>query len=221
MLATRAQLEKYLKTAGTVSAGAALDVELLDSLLAAASRRVEEARPERMLAIYPALDEDGLDTEDPVEVSLGVSRAGQRVFQVPDLRELTRVAVRPAGAVADELGVYADDRVIPATTYSLRRRPRELCALWINFTSAPSYVAGDELVLTGRFGPAGARAGQPLAVREDVVEAVLVWASRAYHNRTARYADTVQDPGGGVASYFRNLPPDVKQVIDSLEVPSL
>lgn len=214
MLATRAQLESYLRTQGNVSGGAQLPGELLDLLLESASSRIVEQRPERTLEPIPALDDNGQDTDDPVELRFPVE-PGQRVVQLPDLRSIDSLVVGQPNLAVGDAGL----RTLGLGGYVLRRRPNELCALWIKFASAPSWSLGDELRILGRWGPAGAKVGKPLAVRADVREACLVWAARAFHNRTARYADTVQSPDGGVASYFRNLPPDVKLVVDSLELP--
>jgi hypothetical protein len=200
LLATVEELKRYLRTVGTVSAGAGLDEDLLGDLLAAASARIIAALPERTL--IPDLPGD-----DPVEVRIPYT--GGRIVQVPDLREL----------VTYNGTLIADNPLGP----TLMRRPRELCALWLQFGGGwtiPPYPGG-ELVLVGRWGPAAARLGDPIEVNPAVREAALVWAARAYHNRTARYADTVQSPEGGVASYFRNLPPDVKATVDALTIPGL
>lgn len=217
MLATRDELAKYLRTSGNVTGGGALPDELLDLMLESASSRMIEQRPERTLEPLPALDNDGLDDGDPVELRFTLA-PGQRVIQVPDLRVVEAIAVGTPELPAGDPGL----RAIAAGGYTLARRPNEACALWLRFTTAPSYGgAADELRITGRWGPAGVKVGKPLAVRADVREACLVWAARAFHNRTARYSDTLQTPDGGVASYFRNLPPDVKLVLDSLEVPGV
>lgn len=214
MLATRAQLEDYLRTQGTVSAGASLPAELLDLMLESSSSRLVEARPERTLEPLPPLDGDGIDSEDPVTIRFALA-AAQRVIQVPDLREVEAIAVGTPELPDGDPGL----RAIAPGGYTLARRPNELCALWIKFATPPTYGAADELRITGRWGPAGAKVGQPLAVMPALREACLVWAARSFHNRTARFSDTVATPDGGVASYFRNLPPDVKIVIDGLEVP--
>lgn len=214
MLATADQLRKYLSTEGIVAAGAQVDGELLDLMLAGASSRITEQRPERTLEPLPAIRNDGtaqapvwVDDGDPIALTFPIT--GRRLYQVPDLRAVDTIeTIARDGTVAELTG-----------TYTLVRRPRELCALWIKFHAAPF---GDELVVTGRWGPAGAKIGDdPVDVLPALRDAVLVWTSRAYHNRAARYSDTQQDPSGGVASYFRNLPPDVKLTLDALEVPGL
>lgn len=199
MLASVEELKRYLRTAGTVSAGASLDETLLGDLLAAASSRIIAALPERTLIPDPP-------DADPVE--LRIPYAGGRIVQVPDLRELVELNGAPYVA-----GAYGGPLLV--------RRPREVCSLWLQFGTAPVWTTPGELVLVGRWGPAGMRIGDPIEVNAGVREAALVWAARAYHNRTARYADTVQDPAGGVASYFRNLPPDVASTIEALRIPAL
>lgn len=216
MLATADQLRKYLATEGIVAAGAGagVDGDLLDLMLAGASSRITEQRPERTLEPLPALRNAGttdapdwVDDNDPVALSFPIH--GRRLYQVPDLRAVDSIETVNRGTTAAFTG-----------DYTLVRRPRELCALWIRFRHAVPW--GDELVITGRWGPAGAKIGDdPLDVLPALRDAVLVWTSRAYHNRAARYSDTQQDPAGGIASYFRNLPPDVKLTLDALEVPGI
>jgi hypothetical protein len=204
MLADRAQLERYLSPSGGSIAGArsaGLDGALLDDLLAAASDRMIEAVPDRTLELVPA-DE----TADPVAMRFPI-RGGRSIVQVPDLRELVAANI--------------DGRELDVTTIRLRQRPRELCALWVIAPlHSPFY---EELELVGRWGPAGAKIGDdPLKVRPAIADACVAWAARAFYNRAARFADNVTDPGGGqTLGYFRNLPPDVKSVLEGLEVPGL
>lgn len=207
-LATVAQLRRYLHTSGTVVAGAQVDETLLEDLLGAASSRIIEQLPERTLI-------PDLDDAPPVEVRIPFVNA-RTIVQVPDLRELVSIDVQPA-AIA---GVELVDQPAPTALhgFTLVRRPRHVCALWLHL-AAP--VNGSELVINGRWGPADLRTGEPLEVNRAAREACLVWAARAYHNRTARYADSVQDPAGGVSNYFRNLPPDVASTIDALRVPGV
>lgn len=183
-------LRLYLRTTGATGSAAGIDDALLERLIAAASRRLQRARPERTLAPTPAAG------GEPVEVRFPLV-APTRIVQVPDLREVVTVTVNGAD--------------LPTSGYSLRGRPHEATALWLKLTTPA--IADGELTIVGHWGPP--------EVDDDVREAVVVWAARAFHNRTARYADTVQSPDGGVASYFRNLPPDVKLLVDALEVPGL
>lgn len=208
MLASREQLERYLRTAPAVGRSAALDEDLLDDVLAAASSRLVQACPDRTLDVRPALAGDPLgDNADAETRYFDLGSTGSRVVQVPDLRVLEAAEV--------------DGAAIDAATVRLRRSPGELCALWVRLP----YRRAGELALTGRWGPAAARVGTDVAdldVDPAIREACIVWAARAYWNRAARFADNVQDPGGGnVLGYFRNLPPDVKVVVESLTVPGL
>lgn len=218
-LATIAQLRKMLRTVGTVSAGADVDEELLQACLDAASERVIGELPERTLDVHPALvageDDELVDEADPVTLRIPLWRP-RRTVQVPDLREVTSIEVAPLqpASVIDLPELSA----LPGS-YVLRRRPRQTCALWLQASSA---IVGSELVITGRWGPAEHREGEPLEVNAALREAVLVWAARAWHNRTARFADSVQEPSSGaIANYFRNLPADVATTLNALRIPGL
>lgn len=215
MLASRERLERYIRTAGAaVGRQSALDSELLDDVLAAASSRIVQAVPDRTLEAAPALvqpEGDPLpprvDTAEPQARQFLLDYAGASVVQVPDLRVLESATI--------------DGRELDVARITFRRRPGELCALWVRL---PHRETG-ELELIGRWGPALARVGTPvadLAVDPAISEACVQWAARVYWNRASRGADNVQDPAGGsVLGYFRNLPPDVKVVLDGLVVPGL
>lgn len=212
-LATTEDLKRYLRTAGTVSAGAALDDALLEGLLAASESRVRSELRDRTLDVVPALvDVAGelADTAEPVEVRVPLTGYPQRIVQVPDLRELVSLTVDDVAAASDVDTAWSTPRIM--------RAGRELSGCWLRF---PAAVWGTELAIVGRWGPAGVTADEPLAPSAAVRDAVIVWAARAFHNRTARYADTVQDPAGGVSQYFRNLPPDVATTIDGLRIPGV
>lgn len=214
MLATVDQLRMFLPTAGTVSAGAAIDGGLLELLLSSADQRIRQALPERTLDVRPALQGDPPDdTGEPVEVRIPIARP-TRIVQVPDLRVVTSISVVPI-----DYGT-AIDLPQPGSVagYTLVRRPRHACALWVQF---PVPVIGSELVIVGRWGPAEAEVGDPLAVNAAARDACLVWAARAYYNKAARFADRTQDPSGAGSDYFRTLPADVASTIDSLRVPGL
>lgn len=216
-LATIEQLRATIASTGTVVAGAQIDEALLARLLAAATDRLMQELPERTLDIYPApVGDPPEDTADPVEVRIPITTP-RRVFQVPDLREVVSIATT-TGMPSNVIDTPALPAALPST-YQLIRRPREVCALWVMF---PWRVTGTELVIVGRWGPAALRVGAPLDVNEAVRDAVLVWAARAYHNRAARFADSVQESStGNVANYFRNLPADVASTINALRVPGL
>lgn len=217
-LATVDELRRYVAAAGTAGGGARLDDGLLESLLDASSARVRAELRDRTLDVVPALDGAGADTAEPVEVRVPLTGSPQRIVQVPDLRELVSYAVLDGAGYGPDV-VDVPGATAPWSSPSLMRDgPRGRCALWLRF---PVAVWGTELAIVGRWGPAGTTEEDELAPSPAVREAVLVWAARAYHNRTARYADTVQDPAGGVSSYFRNLPPDVASTLDGLRVPGV
>jgi hypothetical protein len=211
MLATVEQLRMFLPTAGTVSAGAAIDGGLLELLLSSADKRIRQELPERTLDVRPALTGDPpADLGEPVEVRLTLSRPTS-IVQVPDLRDVVSIAT---------VGPSYDAAIAPVPRpvagYTLMRRPRHACALWVKF---PTPIVGDELVIVGRWGPADAEIGDPLEVNAAARDACLVWAARAYYNRSARFADRTQDPSGGGLDYFRTLPSDVASTINALRIP--
>lgn len=208
MLATIAELKLHLHTAGAVSGPAAISDELLGDLLEAASSRMAEERPERTLEpdppLVPVPDTDPVeleDTADPVERRF----AARSVVQVPDLREVTSVS-------------FDDGTPLDASQYRLIRRRPDHPALWLKLaTGAVGLELGrDELIIVGRWGPADSSTLEP---KGSVHHAALVWAARAFHNRTARYGDTVATPDGGVTAYFRQLPPDVLATVNALQIP--
>lgn len=204
-IATVEDLTTYLRTQGAAGTSASLPGTLLELLLGASCSRIVEAVPER------TLEATGTDAE-PVELRFATI-APQRVVQVPDLRELRSATFTHRGS--------SSSTAIDVTRIALRRRPLERCALW---ASLPYSLGDGELALSGLWGPAGAKVSTPdaeLDVRADVREAALVWAARVFHNRAARFADNTAGPDGVMAGYFRNLPADVKVVLESLEVPGV
>lgn len=120
------------------------------------------------------------------------------LVHLPDLRELAEVRL--------------DGRILEASEYTLARRRPTDPAIYLRLVNRRG-VVGRELVVSGHWGP--------ISVRPNVQEACIVWVARVFHQRTARFADNQADPEGGVLGYFRNLPPDVKVVLDSLMVPGL
>lgn len=199
MLATLDDLKLHLKSTGAASAGAALDDGLLTQLLEAASARMQQERPERTLEPVPALEGED-DTGDPVEFR----RLARRVLQVPDLRTVESIRL--------------DDRdPLTSSQYALIRRRPDWPAIYLHLS--PGLTDGaSEVIITGRWGPADS---DTLAPNVAVRHAAIVWAARAFHNRTARYADTVATPDGGAAAYFRQLPPDVLAVVNALHIPGV
>lgn len=200
MLATLDDLKLHLRSTGAAGTGAALDDDLLTQLLEAASDRIAQERPERTLEPLPALEAGGADTGEPVEFR----RLAGRVLQVPDLREVTEIRL--------------DDRdPLTASQYALVRRRPGWPAIYLHLSPGLTYGAS-EVIITGRWGPADSDSLEP---NRAVRHAALVWAARAFHNRTARYADNVQTPDGGIAAYFRQLPPDVLATVNALQIPGV
>ncbi len=119
---------------------------------------------------------------------------GDRLVRVPDVREASEVTV--------------DGVALDAADYTLRPRagrPDEP-AVWVELP----YPAAGDVAITGRFGFE--------QVPADVREATVVMAARAVYERNARLADVTQDPEGGVASYFRSIPPTVAATLDAYRV---
>ena len=214
-IATVEQLRKMLATQGTISQGAQIDGLLLELLLSAAGDRFKSQLPERTLDIVPPLDEaTGLDTAPPVEVRIPLFGA-RTIVQVPDLREVESITIANASPVN---AIDLPEARPPLSSYLLMRRARHACANWVKF---PTAITGDELVIVGRWGPADLKIGAPLEVNSSVRDAILVWAAVAFHKRTARYGDRVQDPSGAGTDYFRTLPSDVGTVIEAFRIPGL
>jgi hypothetical protein len=186
LLGTVDELRRYLNTP---AGGRGADDALLEALLAAASDRIAQARPERTLAPIPATDAD-----PPVARRF---RVLGRTVQVPDLRRVDEVAL-----------VFAGTRS-PVTGYDLDRRG-DRPALYLRL---PYAHPGATIEVVGWWGPT--------VVEPMVRHAALVWAARAWHERTGRYADAVQDPAGGAASYFRQVPAEVAGTLAVLAVPGV
>lgn len=195
LYATTEQLQRRLHTSG--GGGAAADPALLGELLEAACGRVREQTRDRTLAPLPALE-----TDPPVSMTFPVHGS---LVQVPDLRELVSITLdgyAPGYSLRTPVGEGADLR-------HLHVRLRGQHYRWHHCRDEPG-----ELTIVGRWGPS--------AVEPDVRDAVLTWAARAWHARTARFADAVQDPAGGFAgSYFKAVPSDVAVVLNALQVPGL
>lgn len=200
LLATRADLTSYLNP----HAQALDESGLYDRLLDAASRRVEEYTGRGFLPDPAYVSESPtVDTAPAVTVEVGLDRVDYGPFaqpalarfaawaQVPDVRAVETVTVDDQALTTDEWALDARDGQ-PAHAMRLTRAPRR------------------GLEVTGRFGFA--------AVPADVREATVVLAARAVYERNARLADVTQDPEGGVASYFRQIPPVVAATLDRYRV---
>lgn len=185
LLATVEDLAAYLNPHGR-----GLDETALhERLLAAASARVAE-RTGRLFLPDPAyLAEDPVDDTAPDTIKTVRCDPGSVRVRVPDIREATEITTD--GVALDPAG------------YTLVARRAGEPAVWLDLTSPTS----GPVEVTGRFGFA--------AVPADIREATVVLAARALYERNARLADVTQDPEGGVASYFRQIPPTVAATLDA------
>lgn len=185
LLATVEDLDAYLNPHARGLDETALHERLLD----AASSRVAE-RTGRLFLPDPAyLADDPVDDTAPeVTRTVRCDPDSTRV-RVPDVRTASEITT--AGVVLDPDG------------YTLVARRAGEPAVWLDL-AAPT---DGPVEITGRFGFA--------AVPADIREATVVLAARALYERNARLADVTQDPEGGVASYFRQIPPTVKATLDA------
>jgi hypothetical protein len=202
VIGTVEELRQYLHTAG---GGVAADADLLDGLLAAASDRFKSLVPDRTLEPTPATDED-----PPVAKSFATRGRFVR------LRRADSVTVD--GVTADLAAVELRGRETDGTFIQARVPLSQApAALDVLVPVGNTWVAGAltdrRVVISGWWGPA-----EPWP---RVVEAVLIWAARVYHERAARWSDARQDPEGGVASYFRRIPPSIEAVANGLRSPGL
>ena len=179
------------------------ETALYTRLLDAASRRVEEYAGREFLPSPAYVTESPIDdSASPVTrtISLGAIEYGpfhqpslQRWYsaaRVPDVRSLTAVTV--------------DGNPVVAANWELEGRAGEP-ALRLKMRAIPLVSVS----ITGRFGFAN--------VPGDIRQATVELVARAVYERNARLADVVQDPEGGVASYFRQLPPSVVSVLQNYQ----
>lgn len=211
MIGTRDELRRYLHTAG----GGAEEDTLLDDLLAAASDRFKSLTPGRTLEPDPAPPAEGDPAPAPI---VRTFRARGSVVRLPDLRVDSLSAVALDGAALDVAGLDLEGRDGEGT-YLIARLPQAapmpvdvLVPIGNTWTTAAGRYRRT-VSISGYWGPA--------APFPRVVEAVLIWAARVYHERAARWSDARQDPEGGVASYFRRIPPSIEAVVNDLRVPGL
>jgi hypothetical protein len=141
-------------------------------------------------------DPNGADVTKQVLV-----RAGSRDVRIPDCREASLV-------------MYAGVEVLPITGASLfpagyvldtSREPATVLELMAPFYW-PAY-----LQITGKFG------WDPIP--DELEDVTYALAARFYRERDAGYSDAVQT-AQGFLSYFRQLPPRLQMVLDSLRVPN-
>lgn len=205
LLATVADVAAYMNPHGRGIDETALTTRLLD----AASRRVEDWTGREFLP-DPAYTAEGppiVDTAAPATRTVSLARVDLGPFpdpalqffystaRIPDTRSLTSVVVDGTTLAPDQYEL--DGRPgQPYTRLKLRALPLR-----------------GPITLTGRFGFADV----PGQVRQATVELT----ARAIYERNARLADVVQDPEGGVASYFRQIPPSVVSVLTPYQVGGL
>lgn len=204
MIGSLEELRRYLHTPG---GGAPTDDELLGDLLAAADDRFKALCPGRTLEPMPAPAAAGAPAPAPLEK---VFRSRGSIIRVPDLRTLSAIAVD--GVVTDPATIDLEGRD-GEDTYLIARLPTAAIGtidvlVPVGNTWVPGNTARRRVVISGYWGPP--------EVLPRVKEAVLIWAARVYHERAARWSDARQDPDGGVASYFRSVPPSIKATADSL-----
>lgn len=203
LLATRADLTAYLNPHPR---GLNEDA-LYDRLLDAASRRVEEYTGREFLPDPAYVTESPVDdSAAPVTVEVGLDRVDYAPFQQPALSSWAAWARVPD--VRAVTTVEVDGVALDASDWALDARDDQP-AHAMRLGQAPS----DTLEITGRFGFAN--------VPADVREATVVLAGRALYERNARLADVLQDPEGGVASYFRQIPPTVAATLDRYRIGGL
>lgn len=196
LLATVADVTSYMNPVARGIDETALYTRLLD----AASRRVEEYTGREFLPDPAYVSESPIvDTAAPVTRTIALAAIEYGPFQQPALQRFYAVARVPDARSLT--AVTSDGTALAADQWELEGRNGEPAAR-LKFRAIPL----ESLTVTGRFGFADV----PGNVRQATVELV----ARAVYERNARLADVVQDPEGGVASYFRQLPPSVVSVLD-------
>jgi hypothetical protein len=204
MIGSLEELRRYLHT---TAGGAQADDALLGDLLAAADDRFKSLVPGRTLEPIPAAPAEGDPPPDPVAKEF---RSRGSVIRVPDLRTLTTITVDGVTTDPDTIDLEGRDG---EDTYLIARLPTPAIGaidvlVPVGNTWVPGTTARRRVIISGFWGPA--------EVMPRVKEAILIWAARVYHERAARWSDARQDPDGGVASYFRSVPPSIKATADSL-----
>ena len=203
LLATRADLASYLNP----HSRGVDESALYDRFLDAASRRVEEYTARGFLPDPEYVTESPIvDSAAPVTVDVGLDRVEYGPFQQPALAAFAAWARVPDVRAATTVAV--DGVTLDAADWALDARPGQP-AHAMRLARPPTR----SLDITGRFGFAN--------VPADVREATVVLAGRALYERNARLADVVQDPEGGVASYFRQIPPVVAATLDRYRIGGL
>lgn len=199
------------------------ELELLTLLLDGASEAAERHRS-RLFHAWPAIpaptDADPAPALPPA-VTWRTAIAGRRMVRIPDARELT--AVRVDGAVISSELAAIDAGGSASAWWGWTGRPAVLdTSGGYRLYARPGHpahaillprVGARVLELEGYFG------FHPTP--PDVRLAVLEWAARTYHERTARMADSVADPEGGAWAYFRQIPAGIAATLDRYWIPGL
>lgn len=200
LLATVADLTGYMNPVARGIDETALYTRLLD----AASRRVEEYTGREFLPDPAYVTESPLDdSAAPVTRTVPLAAIEYGPFHQPALQRWYSAARVPD--VRSLTAVTVDGNPVVTTNFELEGRAGEP-ANRLKMRAIPLVSVS----VTGRFGFA--------AVPGNVRQATVELAARAVYERNARLADVVQDPEGGVASYFRQLPPSVVSVLDGYRV---
>ena len=134
-----------------------------------------------------------LDPDDPVDVT--IRTRGRRFLRLPDAREVTAVVLDDVALIAEE-------------DYDLHQANRGE-----TFVKLEVLRHSRTAVITGRFGL------DP--VPEDLRDAIYTLAARNYHEKDAMYGDVVApSEEGGAVSFFRQVPPRVRAILTSWQVPA-
>jgi hypothetical protein len=192
-IATIAELRPYLG----FTAEEGLDEGFLQSLLDGAEVFLE-GHLNRTFAPLPDLV-NGADTAPPVVKTFGVH--GKARVRVPDLRSPTAVTLDGVSLIAE-------------TDYS--HDGFDEPAVWLTLPSTlvrPPVPPGRGLLsVTGRWGFPDP---EKLA---GIKDAILTLAARKYKRRDANWSDTNQTASGAVFFYSRDIPDEIKTVLDDWRI---
>jgi hypothetical protein len=205
-LATITELEDML---GTKRANPGTsERRLLELCLNGASTAVigEVKRRFNATPVMPFATDEVPNPPAPDPITENVNTRGRLFVRIPDARELTEVRLDAATIAPAGPGNPAGYELfaLEGEGGANGRQPAHAILL-------PR--AGGWLELVGYFGF--------YPVPDDVTLGVLQWAARVYHERGARMADTISDPEGGAASYFRQIPAGIEAMLKRYRIPGL
>lgn len=140
---------------------------------------------------------NGVDSGAPVTKTFS-ARNKTRLIRVPDLREATAVTM-DGSAFIQNTNFYLDSYVEPA--------------LFLELAIPFSGSGPGALAVTGRWGS--------LTVDDDVKQAVLTLAARAYSRKDANFSDVLNTAAGAQMFWSANMPAEVREVFQSLRLPNL